>query len=337
MSAESDLPQGHVVVARADKDEILDGVSVGPDAPEIEESAPDVLPPPKELSVGQRLREAREAKGLSVQDVAGRLKLSLHQVDAIESDDWTRLQCNTITRGFVRNYARLVGLDGAVLMALLDQLTAPPVKELAVPTNINVKVPDEYGVERRDYIRVAGGFLVLALSVLAYFFLPTDFVQTAYSGLKDRISSKSDELPVKAVEPERRVSEPEAAPVLAAPVAVSEPAPPAVMSPSPAPAPVAPPVSAPVSEVPAAPAAKTTEAMLKLGFSKPSWVEIKDRTGQVIFSQLSPAGAQRDISGQPPFALVIGNAGNVTVTYKGNAVDLSSRRSKDDVARLTLE
>lgn len=336
MSAQSDLPQGHVVRARADGDEMLDDTSVGRDGPDAEESVPEALPSPEELSVGQRLRAAREAKGMSAQDVAGRLKLSAHQVDAIESDDWTRLQCNTITRGFVRNYARLVGLDGAALMAVLDQLTAPAAKELVVPTNINVKVPNEYGVERRDYIRVAGGFLVLTLSVLAYFFLPTDFVQSTYSGLKERISSKGDEPMLKPVEPERRASEPESAPVLAAPVAASEPAPPSVMATVPAPVPVAPPVSVPVSDAPVAPA-KTAEAVLKLGFSKPSWVEIKDRNGQVIFSQLSPAGAQRDISGQPPFALVIGNAGNVTVTYKGNAVDLSSRRSKDDVARLTLE
>jgi cytoskeleton protein RodZ len=75
---------------------------------------------------------------------------------------------------------------------------------------------------------------------------------------------------------------------------------------------------------------------LKLSFAQPSWVEIRDRSGQIIFSQLNPAGSQRDIEGQPPFALVIGNATNVTVQYKGKVIELS-QRSKDDVARLNLD
>jgi cytoskeleton protein RodZ len=75
---------------------------------------------------------------------------------------------------------------------------------------------------------------------------------------------------------------------------------------------------------------------LKLSFAQPSWVEIRDRSGQIIFSQLSPAGSQRDIEGQPPFALVVGNATNVTVQYKGKVVELL-QRSKDDVARLNLD
>lgn len=63
---------------------------------------------------------------------------------------------------------------------------------------------------------------------------------------------------------------------------------------------------------------------------------MRDRTGQIIFSQLSQAGSQRDIEGQPPFVLVVGNAAHVTLQYKGKAIDLS-KRSKDDVARLTLD
>ena len=76
---------------------------------------------------------------------------------------------------------------------------------------------------------------------------------------------------------------------------------------------------------------------LKFGFDPPSWVEVRDRSGQVIFSQFCSAGSQREIEGQPPFALVVGNSSHVTLLYNGKAVDLSKHRSKDDVARLTLE
>lgn len=349
MNAESDSPQVTTEVG-----EPVQGPSAGVDEL-VEEAMPEVAAEP---SVGQRLRMAREAKSMSVAEVAGRLKLSQHQVEDLESDDWDRLKCTTITRGFVRNYARLVELDAAELMAALDRIAKPQSKELAVPTSINVKVPSEHGVERRDYLRVVSGLVVLVLAILVYFFLPVDFVQSTYSSLKERFGSSRSEAPAAVTETERKAVEtavvPSAAPepVPATPVAGA-----AVVAPASGAAPAttattAAPISAPAASAsspsapspsPAAPAspapAKASPATgaMKLGFSKPSWVEIKDGGGQVIFSQLSPAGAQREISGQPPFSLVVGNAAGVTLEYKGKPVDLSSRRSKDDVARITLE
>ena len=99
------------------------------------------------------------------------------------------------------------------------------------------------------------------------------------------------------------------------------------------------PVSAPLSQElaePVAVAARASGNALVFAFSEPSWVEVRDRSGQVIFSQLSQAGSTREVSGQPPFSLVVGNASHVSVQYRGKPVDLS-KRSKDDVARLTLE
>ena len=52
--------------------------------------------------------------------------------------------------------------------------------------------------------------------------------------------------------------------------------------------------------------------------------------------QDNAAGSEREVEGQPPFSVVIGNSKHVTLQYKGTAVDLS-KRSKDDVARVTVE
>ena len=84
-------------------------------------------------SVGQYLRAAREQRGVSVGEVASLLKLSVRQVEAIEADDWQRLPGQTFARGFLRNYARLLQLDGDMLLAHLEASLAPePVKiELA--------------------------------------------------------------------------------------------------------------------------------------------------------------------------------------------------------------
>jgi cytoskeleton protein RodZ len=85
--------------------------------------------------------------------------------------------------------------------------------------------------------------------------------------------------------------------------------------------------------VPAEPAGRAT---LRLVFDQESWVEIKDRNGNTIFGQLSPAGSRRSVSGEPPFDVVVGNAAGVRLTYKDENVDLSAH-TQVDVARLTLE
>ncbi|MFZ2855093.1 MAG: RodZ domain-containing protein [Rhodocyclaceae bacterium] len=292
---------------------VQDAVHGGTDGGSFSE-APLAPVAPVVLSVGQQLRAAREAKGKNVADVARALKLSPHQVVALEEGDWARLPGNTIIRGFVRNYARLLMIDAEPLMAALTAMQMPQSARLDFPTASNAALPESGRVDRRDYAAVFSGIALVALAVLAYFFLPPDFWQSTLNAL-----TPAAKPPATASAPETPPAAPEQSP--APPVAT--PAPEVALPPQPAAQAVTAAASAPSSG-------------LKLSFSQPSWVEIRDRSGQIIFSQLNPAGSQRDIEGQPPFALVIGNATNVTVQYKGKVIELS-QRSKDDVARLNLD
>lgn len=264
------------------------------------------------VSVGQQLSTARLAKGLSTNDVAKALKLSLRQVEALEADDWPSLPCNTIIRGFVRNYARLLGLNSGLLMAALDRLTMPQGPELEMSVGTPVNLPQEGKVDRRDFVRVISGLIVLLLAVTAYFFLPQELWQSTLAALKS--ATQTTEVVAEKAAP---LPEPEEAP---APEAAAMPA------------------TAALPEAPAMPppAASTSASVLKFSFDQASWVEVRDRSGRVIFSQKNQPGTEREIEGQPPFAVVIGNSAHVTLQYKGKPVDLS-RRSKDDVTRLTLE
>ncbi len=76
---------------------------------EIDSEKPGV----PEVSAGERLRAARERAGISIEDVASKLKLSVRQISAIEKEDWSALPERTFTRGFFRSYARLVDVDEA--------------------------------------------------------------------------------------------------------------------------------------------------------------------------------------------------------------------------------
>lgn len=67
--------------------------------------------------IGQKLREAREAKGLSLEDVEKATKIQSRYLTAIENNDFDRLPGDFYARAFIRQYAQIVGLDGKELLA----------------------------------------------------------------------------------------------------------------------------------------------------------------------------------------------------------------------------
>src|SRR5438093_12849043 len=73
--------------------------------------------------VGERLRTAREEKGLSLDDVARQTRIPIRHLEHIEREEWDALPAITYSVGFVRSYASAVGLDGpAVGAELREQL-----------------------------------------------------------------------------------------------------------------------------------------------------------------------------------------------------------------------
>lgn len=274
-------------------------------------------------SVGKRLQAGRLRCGLSVDDVARALKLSTRQVESIEDDDWANLPGKTIIRGFVRNYARLVSLDGHVLMSELDGQSMPKSPELRGAVGTPVSIPQEGKTDRRDAFRVLAGLLVLALALLVYFFFPPELWQSTVQAFK--VATQSNQTVDSTSSEPSSVSNDQSETTVEA-----ESVQPELLQP---------PVEVPPEPVPVAPNPEPQAVManvLKFSFAQPSWVEVRDRNGQILLSQKNPAGSQREVEGEPPFSVVIGNALHVTLLYKGTAVDLS-KRSKDDVARLTVE
>jgi cytoskeletal protein RodZ len=63
--------------------------------------------------VGERLRAAREEKGLSLEDIAAQTRIPRRHLESIENAEWDKLPAPTYTIGFARSYASCVGLDRA--------------------------------------------------------------------------------------------------------------------------------------------------------------------------------------------------------------------------------
>lgn len=288
--------------------------------PAVLAEAPAVAMP----SVGEQLAAARQARGLAVVDIAQTLKLGVRQVEALEGGDWQALPGQTFIRGFVRNYARLVGVDPALLMAQLDEVLEKPVSGLVVPASQQGAMPPAGGHgQKRDRAVILFGGVLVVLAALAYLLMPGDLsdLRDSAQGLLDSLARKEEPAPAPVVVAAEPAFPPGATPQqIMSPQAVM----PAIEEAAAAAAPVS------------AETAPATAAQMRFVFDHESWLEVRDRDNRLIFSQRLAAGSEQMLSGTAPLSLVIGYAPGVRLFWKGNPVDLAPH-TKGDVARLVLE
>lgn len=118
------------------------------------------------LSVGKTLCEAREQLGLSVNDVANRIKFAPRQIEALEADDYVRLPEAAFVRGFVRSYARLLGLDPTSLLSSLPSSHAQAASMHEVKS-VEIALPSAFSARRHNIIWLAAA-LAIAVSLAIF-------------------------------------------------------------------------------------------------------------------------------------------------------------------------
>jgi cytoskeleton protein RodZ len=270
------------------------------------------------------LAVARESQSLSIAQVASQLKLSERQVAALEAGAFERLPGPVFVRGFVRNYARLLKLDpDRVLAEIAPDLPPQPARE-QVPASQEIPFPS--GAPERRWPK----YLLLVLILVAGLLLH-EFAWYAPSSVT---VTKPAEVPV-AIAPVEPPLPSEMVP-LGVNAASANKSPDADFAGAPAGKDAGAAGEASPPAVDPFPAQATGANALHFVFEMDSWVEVRDRSGQAIFTQLNPAGTEQRVEGEPPYTLVIGNARGVRLTYNGRPIDLE-RHTKVSVARLTLE
>jgi cytoskeleton protein RodZ len=277
---------------------------------ETEESAKDAQSVP---GPGTMLRMAREARGMSIPEVATALKMSPRQIEAMEGEDFSRLSGATYIRGFIRNYARLLRIDAAPVLATLAEHTPLPLAELNAPADAGVTMPTS-GKRQGKGLFAATLLALAALAVaLALYFDVLD--------LASLLNRQAD----SAAPSQPRIAQPQVAQPLPQPVAA---------------VPSSEVVEAAAATMPADPSAQAPQTagmrQLIFSFDGSSWVEVRDAAGRTLLSQMNAKGTTRLVEGSPPFQLVVGNASNVRLQYDDQAVDLRPH-TRVEVARLTLD
>ena len=289
---------------------------------------PQALPLPQqtssqEFSTGDTLRRARVAQGLSVAEVANSLKLNPRQIEALESGRFDQLPGYAFTRGFLRNYARLLKVDAAPLLAGLQAPGSSDAMELSPASNAQGDMPQVgRGRFRRSVIPGVLAALGLFGIVVAGWYYDAQRKKPA----DELIAS----LPAPA---ELQTPQVEPAPPAVAAAAPAQPADsqPVAVLPSPV---VVAPEAAPASVE--APKPETGRDRLVFQFEQDAWVEVKDKSGKIVFSQLGKAGSRQEVQAAAPMSLVVGNARYVKLERNGSPVDLGAS-TKVPVARIKLD
>jgi len=311
-------------------------------------------------TAGAKLRAARQAAGLSIDAVAQQLKLAPRQVTALEEDDWQRLPGRTFVRGFARNYARFLHLDPDAVLALLPASDSAPALSrptlAASPRSIG-EIPTERIAKPTAARWIAPLLLLAIVAVIAYHELarPTLRLPAILASLVGEHETAPPATTASRAPPSAVTTAASTTPTKPADAMPASPAPPAAAAPSNSTAAdsgvtVLPTPSSNTMPANDAPAATTTpaganaqsaavpagEAPLVLTFKGTSWAEVKDAKGRVVLQMTGGAGMTQTVSAIPPLELALGNARDVGVTFRGQALDLSAY-TRGNVARVSLQ
>ena len=320
-----------------------------------QESLETVVP---RVNPGDSLRAGREARGLSVAEAAAQLNLSVARLQQLEAGEFDKLPGHTFARGYVRSYARLLGLDPNRIVLEFDQFTGTDAAGSEVHALGQIEQPVRVA---HSLLRLLSFLLLLALAGLGFYWwqerstAQTDPLSQApvhievegadgrlqlhpLTELEDEalLAAETDPLPLDAGR--LPLEEQAAAPLTGAPaVSTQAEAPATDVAPSAAPQPATSETAA--SAAPAAqaeaPAAAAGQGVVEVTFSDTCWVQVKDADGKVLAGGLKRKGENLRVVGKAPLELRLGVARAASVSFNGSPVDIAPFTS-NETARLSL-
>ncbi|UXI00705.1 cytoskeleton protein RodZ [Photobacterium sp. TY1-4] len=293
---------------------------------------------------GDMLRQAREQLGYSQKDIASRLRLRLSVINDIEDNKFEQSQLATFTRGYVRSYAKFVGLDEREVLARLDQEghAQPENHEMQSFSRRTKREAHDNRIMRLTwalaivFIGMTGVWwwqsLQMEPDALEYAEQQTQPLDESLAGANGEGSLDAEMAGIDYEEPV--LTETGSASDLMASEAVTQVEEPAPVTSFDAPSMpvIADGDAGDLADAQAVTAAQEAEparvieaitADLQLTFSGDCWIDIRDANGKRLETGIKKSGDVLNLEGAEPYKLVLGAPSVVKISYKGEPVDLS--------------
>ena len=322
---------------------------------------------------GYLLRQAREEQGISQKEAARDLHLTSNVINALEEDNFESIRSFLFARGYIRSYARHLGLDGQALVAEFDAVYGVPDHSSKPMLGINhvgqQSKPGDTWVKFISIVFVIGllvasvvwwqtqngGSMLQRLNDVS---LPSLSTETLIEDIDDIDASSVEvtQLSLNESEVSAMASAEQASVAVESNVQISNPL---VVAAVPEVLVVTEAVNEQVIAAATEPEVEVTmaadnanqqdplvtedtvvlaadQAVLSMIFAKDCWVEVKDGNGKMILSDLYSAGDSIEQVVTAPIEVLLGRSSGVTLmTFNDQTIDLKPHTRKD-IARLTL-
>lgn len=278
----------------------------------------------EQVAGGERLRDARKAKKISIEKIAQELNMDELKVRALETNDFALLGAPVFAKGHLRNYAKLVDVDVKDIMTDYYKIDRA------------AGLPPVIGERRRVYLDIDPLYLIigaigfLLIIITAYWFfsrgVTEDEVPMASSAthepfipdsMSDAEADVNDEIVNEPAVIEFRVDGvvDDGEILISAGEARDK---------------------AALIEEDVLTVSATSQIELELSYNGECWTEISDNAGRRLFYDLGRSGRVVTVSGDAPVQVFLGDARNVDITVAGNPWPLTASMLTGRPVRLTI-
>ena len=296
-------------------------------------------------TVGEILHNKRKEIGLSLDEIMEKLNLDSNLIELLENNDYEKFKVETYLKGYLRAYAKLLGIDGDRIIKLYKE--SNPEKEPEILPDVkpkNQKNSGDRSVKLFSYILG----LSIAISMLIWYqknimikpdvnengignielnknneingvdtsykiIIHSDYWQWPIDNISERYRETGSNNQSKSLKNEKIQDELKEDVIQEQALETEE---------------------SPVEESPVYETQQSADTVV-LDLREDSWVEVYDREGNRLFLDLARGGKNYIINGNSPFDILLGAANGVSVEFNGSIVNIEPY-TRYGIARFTL-
>ncbi|MCF9330529.1 cytoskeleton protein RodZ [Vibrio parahaemolyticus] len=304
---------------------------------------------PLSIEAGTLLKNKRESLGMTQKQVADRLRLRVSVIEDIENNRFESQQVATFTRGYLRSYAKFVGLDEKVVLVALEQTADVKPKEQEIEMqSFSRKTKHEKHNSRIMLLTWVIAIVIIGISAAWWWQNQQEnsLAQVVAEANVETSQPSANEIADIDLMTEEELIASTPAELAASNNTASESSINAAQTDEVVPAeteestteatqePVA--VIEAAEEVQeASPVVPEGMTLLTMKFKADCWIQVKDTNGKTLVSGTQKPGQDVELTGKAPFKVILGAPEGVTMTFASEPVDLSGYTS-GKVARFTL-